>query len=204
MLYLNKITPMLLQKIQDRTDKELLELLRQDDSEAFEVIYKKYFNRLYSHAFKMLKDKAVCKDIVQEIFVQLWTKRHTQEIQALDAYLNAVTRFQVFKTIRSSRQHEDLFDAEHELPVCYTTEYSVTEKEISMVLSGGVAQLPEKCQAIFTMSRMEHLSTKEIALKLAIAPKTVENQLTIALRKLRVNFADFLPALILVIHYSLR
>jgi RNA polymerase sigma-70 factor (ECF subfamily) len=54
------------------------------------------------------------------------------------------------------------------------------------------------------MSRMEHLSTKEIALKLAIAPKTVENQLTIALRKLRVNFADFLPALILMIHYSLR
>jgi RNA polymerase sigma-70 factor (family 1) len=194
---------MLLQKIQDRTEKELLELLRQDDSEAFEEIYKKHFNRLYSHAFKMLKDKAVCKDIVQEIFVQLWTKRHTQDIQALDAYLTAITRFQVFKTIRSSRRYEDLFDAEHELPVCYTTEYSVTEKEILMVLSGGIAQLPEKCQAIFTMSRMEHLSTKEIALKLAIAPKTVENQLTIALRKLRVNFADFLPAVILVIHYAL-
>lgn len=195
---------MLQQKNQDRTDKELLELLRQDDSDAFEAIYKKYFNRLYNHAFKMLKDKAICKDIVQEIFVQLWTKRQTQDIQALDAYLNAVTRFQVFKAISSSRRHEDLFDAEHELPVCCTTEYSFTEKEISMVLSSGVAQLPEKCQVIFSMSRMEHLSTKEIALKLAIAPKTVENQLTIALRKLRVNFADFLPAVILLIHYSLR
>jgi RNA polymerase sigma-70 factor (ECF subfamily) len=189
---------MLLQKIQDRTDKELLELLRQDDSEAFEVIYKKYFNRLFGHAFKMLKNKAVCKDIVQEIFVQLWTKRHTQDIQALDAYLNAITRFQVFKTIRSSRLHEDLFDAEHELPGCCNTDHRITEKEIARVLSKGITQLPGKCQAIFAMSRIEQLSTKEIALKLAIAPKTVENQLTIALRKLRVNFADFLPAFTLI------
>jgi RNA polymerase sigma-70 factor (ECF subfamily) len=192
---------MQLQETHVSTDKELLELLRQDDSDAFAIIYKRYFNPLYGHAFKMLKDKAVCKDIVQEIFVQLWAKRHTQEINALDAYLHAITRFQVFKAIRSSRSHDDLFDIGDELPVCSgTTESIITQKEMAVLLYNSVIQLPQKCQAIFNMSRVDHLSTKEIALRLAIAPKTVENQLTIALRKLRVNFRDYLPALVVLVH----
>ncbi len=180
------------------TDQELLEKLRQDDADAFENIYKKYFSRLYAHAYKLLKDKDACKDIIQEIFSQLWFKRHTQEIKALDAYLYAATRFQVFKIIRSNRSYENLFDVEDELPACRNTESVINEKEMALTLFNGVAQLPEKCRTIFYMSRMEYLSNKDIALKLSIAPKTVENQLTIAFRKLRVNFRDYLPALILM------
>jgi RNA polymerase sigma-70 factor (family 1) len=182
------------------TDQELLEKLRQDNADAFEIIYKKYFPRLYAHAYKLLKDKDACKDIIQEIFSQLWFKRHTQEIKALDAYLHAATRFQVFKAIRSGRCYENLFDVADELPVCRNTENLINEKEMALTLYNGIAQLPEKCRTIFYMSRMEYLSNKDIALKLSIAPKTVENQLTIAFRKLRVNFREYLPALLLMVY----
>jgi len=67
----------------------------------------------------------------------------------------------------------------------------LSEKEINRLLELGIAELPEKCRQIFNMSRKEHLSTKEIAERLGLSPKTVENQLTIALNRLRKNLGDF-------------
>jgi RNA polymerase sigma factor (sigma-70 family) len=62
---------------------------------------------------------------------------------------------------------------------------SLLQHDISRVLEDNVAQLPEKCRQIFTLSRKEYLSNKEIATRLGISIKTVENQMTIALRYLR-------------------
>lgn len=185
--------------IATRTDEELLGLLKQDDKNAFEILYHKYFNRLYLQALKVLKDETVSKDIIQEVFLQLWNKRYTQQIESLNAYLYAITRFQVFKAIRSGKDHEDIFEVEHELPLCRNTEHAMAEKEVSVAFFSGMADLPEKCRTIFSMSRVDYLSHKEISLQLSISPKTVENQITIALRKLRVSLSDFLPVALILL-----
>ena len=176
-----------------RTDQELLELLKGDDKNAYELLYHKYFDRLYQQAFKVLKDRDVSKDIIQEVFLQLWNKRHSQQIVSLNAYLYAITRFQVFKVLRSGKDHHDIFEIEHELPLCRNTEYALAEREVSTAFFSGLNNLPEKCRIIFSMSRVDCMSHKEIGLQLAISPKTVENQITIAIRKLRVSLSDFLP-----------
>ncbi|WP_158797944.1 RNA polymerase sigma factor [Pedobacter sp. L105] len=181
-----------------RSDQELLELLKNNDNNAFKELYHRYFKRLYHQAFKMLKDDNLSKDIIQEVFLQLWNKRATQQIDSLNAYLYAVTRFQVFKVIRSGKYHEDIFDVEHELPLCRSTEHVLAEREVSSAFFSGLSGLPEKCRMIFAMSRVECLSNREISLQLSLSPKTVENQITIAIRKLRVSLGDFLPAILLL------
>ena len=177
---------------QNHTDEELLKRLKEGDGPAFAFIYNRYFQRLYTHAFKILGEEELCKDIIQEVFVQLWNKRQTQEIRTLDAYLYAITRFQVFKALRSVRMHARAADLAEVIPGPYHTDSLVTEKDLHALISKGVEALPEKCRAVYQMSRVHRLSNAEIALKLSIAPKTVENQLTIALRKLRSTLKDFL------------
>ncbi|CAM3926935.1 RNA polymerase sigma-70 factor, ECF subfamily [Pedobacter westerhofensis] len=181
-----------------RTDQELLGLLREDDKAAFGELYHKYANRLYLQAFKMLKDDVQSKDVIQEVFLQLWSKRGTQQIESLNAYLYAITRFQVFKVLRSGKNHTDIFEVEHELPLCRNTEYALAEREVSTAFFSGLSELPEKCRTIFTLSRVECLTNREISLQLSISPKTVENQITIAIRKLRTGLSDFLPVFFIV------
>jgi RNA polymerase sigma-70 factor (family 1) len=181
-----------------RTDQELLGLLREDDKDAFDELYHQYAKRLYIQAFKMLKDDVQSKDVVQEVFLQLWNKRASQQIESLNAYLYAITRFQVFKVLRSGKGHADVFEVEHELPLCRNTEYALAEREVSTAFFSGLSDLPEKCRTIFTLSRVECLSNREISLRLSLSPKTVENQITIAIRKLRVGLSDFLPVLFLI------
>ena len=181
-----------------RSDQELLELLKNDDNLAFKELYHRYFKRLYHQAYKMLKDDTLSKDIIQEVFLQLWKKRETQQIESLNAYLYAVTRFQVFKVIRSGKSHVDVFEVENELPLCRSTEQVLAEREVSSAFFDGLSVLPEKCRTIFSMSRVDCLSNREISMVLSLSPKTVENQITIAIRKMRVSLSDFLPVIVLL------
>lgn len=180
-------------KIATRTDQELLRLLNENDENAFEELYHHYAGQLYAQAFKMLKDDIQSKDVIQEVFLQLWNKRATQKIESLNSYLYAVTRYQVFKVLRSGKFKEDVFEMEEELPLCRNTEYAIAEREISAAFFTGLAELPDRCRAVFSLSRVDCLSNREIGLKLSISTKTVENQITIAIRKLRIGLSDFLP-----------
>lgn len=187
-------------KIAIRTDQELLRLLSGDDENAFEDLYHKYASQLYRQAFKMLNDDIQSKDVIQEVFLQLWSKRATQKIELLNAYLYAVTRYQVYKVIRSGKFNEDVFEVEEELPLCRNTEYAIAEREISAAFFTGLSDLPDRCRAVFSLSRVHCLSNREISLKLSISPKTVENQITIAIRKLRIGLSDFLPLFFLCLY----
>ncbi|MDJ1469707.1 RNA polymerase sigma-70 factor [Xanthocytophaga flava] len=168
------------------TDNQLLALLRESDSAALEELYYKYSSKLYSFAYKVLRDKDTCKDIIQEIFSQLWVRRDSIQIISLESYLYAATRFQVFNAIREGKHHDQLWEEIENRHFSNTTEEKVNEKEALHLIESAFDALPGRCREIFRMSRFEQLSTKEIATILGIAPKTVENQLTIALKRLRL------------------
>ena len=181
------------------TDEELLELIRQEDRVAFEQIYNRYWSKLYISAYKILRDRQSSEDIVQEVLVQLWLKRSTQQIESLNAYLYTAVRFQVFTTIRKNKVRETLFAEIEELVDFNSAEDNLVVLDITHKLEKSIADLPEKCREIFSLSRKEQLSTKEIAARLGISPKTVENQLTIAFRKLKVLMGDVLFGLAIII-----
>nr|WP_294945176.1 RNA polymerase sigma-70 factor [uncultured Mucilaginibacter sp.] len=189
------------QEYQMWPDADLLELLRLDDRKAFEVLYKKYSPRLYYAAYNLFRDKDVCEDLVQELFIDLWTKRNNLNITSLEWYLKVAIKNRVLMYIRTQRATLDV-SAIEVLAEKYSADSQLLQHDISRVLDDNVAQLPEKCRQIFTLSRKEYLSNKEIATRLGISIKTVENQMTIALRYLRTGLTDYLPsvAIVLLMH----
>lgn len=179
-------------EVQLFSDDRLIALIQENDLAAFEHIYNKYWSKLYLSAYNILRDRQVSEDITQEVLVSLWMKRSSLQVTtSLNAYLYTAVRYQVFNVLRSGKVKADLFNSLEELFSNNGGEEILSEKEINRLLEQGVAELPEKCRQIFLMSRKEHLSTKEIAERLGISPKTVENQLTIALNRLRKTLGDF-------------
>jgi RNA polymerase sigma-70 factor (family 1) len=177
--------------IQLLTDERLIALIRENDLTAFERIYNKYWSKLYLSAYNILRDRQVSEDVTQEVLVNLWMKRDNLQLNSLNAYLYTAVRYQVFNVIRSGKVRADLFNHLEELFSNNGGEDILSEKDINRLLDQGVAELPDKCRQIFIMSRKQHLSTKQIAEQLGIAPKTVENQLTVALGRLRKTLGDF-------------
>ena len=175
-------------------DAELLKLLRLDDRKAFELLYRKYSRKIYYAAYNLFRDKDVCEDLVQELFIDLWTKRNELNITSLEWYLKVAIKNRVLMYIRTQRATLDISAIEM-LAGKYSTDSRLLGHDINRLLDDNVAQLPEKCREVFTLSRKECLSNKEIAARLGISVKTVENQMTIALRYLRSGLSDYLPSI---------
>lgn len=166
-------------------DDDLIRLMKAGDRSAFESIYNKYWAKLYIAAYNLLRTREAAEDIVQEVLVQLWLKKDSLEITSLNAFLYAAVRYKVFDAIRMGKARQHLSYRMEEVTADNATEDNLAEKELKKILHAHISSLPEKCREIFVLSRQQQLSTKEIARLLRIAPKTVENQLTIAIRRLR-------------------
>jgi RNA polymerase sigma-70 factor (ECF subfamily) len=183
------------------TDSELLVLLSQDDKDAFDSLYSKHWADLYKSAYFILKDPDACKDIVQDIFVWLWEHRKGLEVHALKSYLRAAVKFKVANYIRSGNIRESFFD---ELIRFTPSALSPTVadfseiKELNAIIQQAISHLPAKCREIFKLSREEHLSNQEIANRLSISVKTVENQMTIALRRIRNTIEPYMINLLII------
>lgn len=173
-------------------DDQLLEALRNGSEQAFQNVYSAFWQKLYLSAFKIVRNREAAEDIVQEIFVQLWRRKHELHIECLASYLFTATRYQVFKYLRKSRVLTALDEVLHDELSVDDLEGKIHEKELSQRIDEAILKLPPKCQGIFQMSRKKQLSTKEIASKLNLSPKTVENQLGIALKKLRLILGEML------------
>ncbi|MBB6237459.1 RNA polymerase sigma-70 factor (ECF subfamily) [Pedobacter sp. AK013] len=173
-------------------DSLLVRDMQSNDRSAFEKIYNRYWSKLYLSAYHILRNREASEDIIQEIFVSLWLKREHSAVDNLNNYLFTAVRFQVFKAIRDGKIRTDLLHDTELLVSANNAENAFAEKEIAQRLDESIELLPQKCKEIFILSRKEHLSVKEIAARLNISPKTVENQITIALRRLRTDMGEFL------------
>lgn len=176
-------------------DVQLIDRLKENDEAALSIIYKKYWQPLYISAFNILKDKQVCEDIIQELFIKLWNNRHEIEITiSLKAYLYASIRYGVYRQIRLGAVRTEIYDNLLERlhsPAAYG---NIEYKELIVQVNTVVNKLPEKCKEVYKLSREEHLSHKQIAERLNISTKTVENHLTKALHHLRTSLSATLIA----------
>lgn len=189
-------------KIAFYSDEQLLSLIRQDNRLAFAQLYNKYWTRLYQSAYAILGERPASEDVIQQVMVDLWTRRQSSHILSLEAYLYGAVRYQVLKIIRSGKVRQQVFARIQQLSLDHhpasPTEDRLLENELLHLIDDCVTKLPPMCRQIFHLSRYEHLSTKDIASRLGITPKTVENQLTIALRRLRTVVGHSLSWLMLI------
>ena len=170
------------------SDVELTALLKEGDHAAFTEIYERYWEELLRSAHRILKDREACMDVLQEVFVWFWTHREDLVLNSVKAYLLTAVKYQVANFIRSAKVREAYVQRTEMLVVGESYEDDILEvKELKAMIAGITADLPEKCREVFRLSRDEHLSNKEIASKLGISEKTVEMQITIALKRLRTQ-----------------
>ncbi len=185
------------------TDNELWKLIKQHDQKAFRALFDMYWSKVFTTAFRYLKDKDACAEIVNDLFLNIWNKREQLEIVSLQAYLTSSARYHVYKklkTIKTSplelvENYDLLIDRiESNNPIDDKIKYQELEIRIDTYLT----DLPKRCREIFIMSRKENLSNDEIAKKLNISKRTVENQLTHALKHLRNALKDLSIILVLL------
>lgn len=168
------------------TDSELITLLKEGDRMAFNQLYDKHSKTLFQYAFNILKDENECKDAIQDIFIWLWQNREKIEVVNLKGYLLAAVKYKLVRVIHNSKRRAEILAANPDFKESFEDD-SVEVKDLQNIIKQVVDTLPPRAKQIFELSRNEYLSNKEIAEKMNISVKTVENQMTIALRKIKNN-----------------
>ncbi|HEY4208676.1 MAG TPA: RNA polymerase sigma-70 factor [Puia sp.] len=184
------------------TDTTIIRLLKDRNETGFEQVFKFYFKNLHRYALTILQDHDQAEDIVQNVFYKLWDKMDSLHFQdSIAAYLyravyNESLNHLKHKKVRLNyqtyitRNMKDQTDGAHR---------KVMFSELERRLQSAINELPEQCRAIFQMSRFEELRYLEIAQRLGISVKTVENQMGKALKLLRAKLIDYLPFIILLL-----
>ena len=180
------------------------------EGENFELIFKKYYQRLCFYARKFIDDDAIAKDIVQDVFMNLWDRK---EIIELEVVLRAYLFKSVYHRCLNHLDHKKLTDRHHEtinkelknLEFEYynssdNQEHSLFELEVKIDTS--IESLPPQCRNVFEMSRLKGLKNREIADELNISIKVVEKHISKALIILRENLVEYLSIILLFIKNS--
>ncbi len=167
----------------------LQKLIRAGDQEAFRIIYERYWDKIFVICNNRLPQKDIAEDLLQDIFISLWNNPKLEEVQNLEAYLFQAAKFSIIKYLnRSSRidfvdpNSYGLLDRVGELGL----DDALYTKELQQLIFQEVERLPEKTKIIFNYSRIDHLDSREIAEKLNISHRTVENQISKSLKHLRI------------------
>jgi RNA polymerase sigma-70 factor (family 1) len=182
------------------TDEQLLQLLIQDDQSAFETIYTRYWLRLYDAAYQRLKNEMQSEDIVQDVFVKLWKRRGHLHIQNLPAYLHTAVRFSVYSYVERDASSKYFYGPFEDIIIADSSKADalVLDKELLHLFHLYVESLPAKRKEIFLMYIKDHLTTGEIANRLGISQKTVQNQLGTAIQGFRKQVAPLILVIALM------
>jgi len=174
------------------TDDLLLRLLQTSDEHAFRELYQRYWKKLFTTACYKLKSKEAAEEIVQNIFVSLWEKRATLQIDSLEDYLYIAVKYKVINyveslMVRQAGQKQLAGNTTDE-----STEATIMINDLHAAIQQALKQLPAKTREVFTMSRFEKCSVREIARHMGLTEKAVEYHITQSLKLMRVSLKDYM------------
>jgi RNA polymerase sigma-70 factor (ECF subfamily) len=195
-------------------DEYIYKAIRKGNVSAFESFYMKYQPRLFAYGMGILNDEEATKDLIQESFMAFW--EHKENIvtdYSVTAYLFKIFHGQCLKYVRLKaiqsnfsqlselKMQEiemDFYNPNHNIPG------SVFMHEVEEMYEKAVNKLPEQCREIFILSKQQDVKSSEIASKLGISVRTVENQIYKAIRILRHEMRDYaLPTIAVMIAVKL-
>ncbi|MBX2894738.1 MAG: RNA polymerase sigma-70 factor [Cyclobacteriaceae bacterium] len=178
------------------SDDLLVNLLREGDSKAFAMIYERYVPELFRFLTKNIKDKSDCEEIVQDVFVSLWERREALEVDSLRAYLFTSVKYKVIRYIkhqmvkRKYEEHFRNFEATYVAPI--EPEKSTPIVPLHALLSESLQGLPDRCREAFQLRLEQNLTNSEIAQRMHISKRTVEDYMSTAFEHLRKFRKDIL------------
>lgn len=170
-------------------DNALILLLKQSNKDAFTTLYKKYWRQVYNFSKLYLTSKEAAEEVVQEVFIKIWESRDfIRENDNFKGLLFIITRNLIFNHHRKN-VNEDFYKMTvlTAVEASYNIEDEIETKNLGEYIDMLISELPPRRQEIFNLSRKENKTYKEIAIILNISEKTVENQISEALKFLRKN-----------------
>ncbi|OSZ79219.1 RNA polymerase sigma-70 factor [Chitinophagaceae bacterium IBVUCB1] len=174
-----------------------------DTDMMFEKLFKSQYKRLHAYACTILYDEDEAEEIVQQMFVKLWEKKEKlHELQSVNAYLYRAVHNDCMNYLKHEKVKANY--RSHALHTGSEAASDASDNKLHQLeerLRQALAELPEQCRTIFQLSRFEELKYREIADRLGISVKTVENQMGKALKLMRIKMADLLPVLWIILQY---
>lgn len=171
-------------------DITLLNRIKKGDTQAFKTVFELYFTPLCRFMHLYISDKSIVEELALNIFTYLWTNRATLTIQiSFKAYLFQAARNKCLNVLRA-RKHRIISIDEVEYDPEDLQTSSLESEELYELIQEAVMALPEKCREVFQLSRMENLTNQEISTRLNISLKTVEAQITKALKRIKTYLGD--------------
>lgn len=176
-------------------EKKVFDKIKKDDIRSFEILFRKYYTVLCNYAYKILKDIDAAEEIIQDLFFNIWEKRHTLTIESsVKSYLykSAYNRSVLLLRQKKVQNKYEKYVKEQGRPVEYDPSENIDVEELSRVIDKTLEELPERSRKIFSLSRFEGLKYHEIAKKLSLSVKTIESNMGKALKLFRKNIKAYL------------
>lgn len=176
------------------------------DQQAFELLFRKLYVRLCKFSYKFLNDTEEAQEIVQEVFTKIWEGREDIDPEeSLKSYLFKIVQNLSLNRLKRKKvesRYIEIYKLVYNDNLEFSAHESLLARELEEQIALSIGHLPNECRKIFQLSRNEGLKYREIADVLHISIKTVETQMSKALRSLRVELRDYLPTLLTVFVYS--
>ena len=171
----------------------LLRLMNEkEDESALEELFNRHSRWVYTTAFSIVKDQGLAEEIVEDVFFKLWQNRkNSYSIVNLQSYIFVCTKNLCLDHIRK-RGNKHFISLDEQMLNHYEMgpDQICELDELKVLIELSVKKLPLRCKSIFELVRNRGYSYKEAAKILSLTPKTIENQLRIATRKI---FLDLEP-----------
>ena len=172
------------------------------EGEVFEKLFKTHFKSLFAYAYTIVKDEMVAEEMVQNVFFKIWEKKNDLDIRSTAlAYLYKSVYHESLNYLKHKKVKE-AYQAHASYQMKNQSDHAskkIMLSELEQQINKALSELPEQCRTIFQMSRFEELKYQEIADRLGLSIKTVENQMGKALKILRFKLVDYLPILIVIL-----
>ncbi|MEO2050265.1 MAG: RNA polymerase sigma-70 factor [Allomuricauda sp.] len=173
-------------------EQQLIKKLRRGEVEAYEYLFKEYYEWLCNYVFRISGNRNLSKDIVQEVMVRFWEKKKEVVVrESLKGYLIKASHNQFLQHLRKEKKQPDLLNKIRWDTILDSyferKEDDLHVKSALLKLDELIEMLPPKCKEIFIMNKLERRKYREIAQDMGISIKTVENQMSKALRIIREN-----------------
>ena len=177
-------TPLKLIALQDLQQR----IADYEDEVSYKKLFFHFFLPLKSFSFSIIKSKELAEEIVSDILIEIWAKRkQLTEIEDLKMYLYVCVRNASLRKLQQSKKTTFLSLDEVSVEFASPDENAETillTQELSEKIDTAVQQLPQRCKLIFKLAKEDRLKYKEIALILNISVKTIDHQISIALKKI--------------------
>ena len=194
----------MLSKKNYRSDEELFRQIKKNDAKSLKLLYGRYYDKLCHFAYGYVKSIDISKDVVSEVFLNIWIKRETLDIDSnLKSYFYKATRNRAIRLLSKEKSNFESLKIVDSLNIFSddTAIGSLQYEELENVIESILNKLPPKRQVVFRLSRIDELSYKEIAETLSISVNTVQNHMTKAMEYLAEEFPKIKNFIVLILFF---